>query len=166
MSDSAPKPKPPRRANGTFEKGASGNPNGRPKGARPPDILSPQNVRDTIYDAADFEVPIVLQGKRKKLTLFEANLLTLAMAGAGGDKASAAKFVDAIARASDQELRMMDATKKRIDGYSPAYRLETDPAKREELRKAWMRLLREAEGDRERTTRGIQKRRKKPDPWD
>lgn len=93
-------------------------------------------MRDLAYDVADFKVGGTISGKQYKLPLLQANLLTLGLAGASGDKACAAKFVDFMARASDQELRNMERMLKRLDGVTPAYKDERDPERRRALMEA------------------------------
>lgn len=152
--------KPKRRGNGTYEPGTTGNPNGRPKKDRR--IPHPETIRDTIYDVADFEMLAQLKGKTERVSLLQANLLTLGLAGAAGDKASARAFLGYVQDGSEQELRNMDRMMKRIDRVTtPAYELATDPAQRAELLRAWNAAVAEALGTRQRTTRGFPKRKRK-----
>lgn len=155
------KPKPERRANGTFKEGVSGNPKGRPKKDRR--IPHPENIRDMQYDIAEYEMTVTMNGKRHKVNLMQANLLTLAIAGAAGDKAAARSYLAYIQYCTDQELREMQRLAKRLDGHEPAYKQEHDPVRRARLKEAWHRAVAEATGERERTTRGLGK--KKPPRW-
>jgi hypothetical protein len=152
---------PARRADGTFGKGVSGNPKGRPKKDRR--IPHPENIRDMQYDVAEFAMTVTINGKRHKVNLLQANLMTLAIAGAAGDKAAARAYLKHVQMCTEQELSEMSRLIKRLDGYSPAYKTERDPVRRARLKEAWSRAVAEATGERERTTRGLGK--KKPPRW-
>jgi hypothetical protein len=150
-----------RRADGTFVRGASGNPKGRPKKDRR--IPSPEIMRDMQYDVAEFGMTLTINGKRHKVNLLQANLMTLAIAGAAGDKAAARSYLKHVQMCTEQELREMARLIKRLDGLTPAYELERDPVRRARLEEAWRRALAEATGERERTTGGLGKN--KPPRW-
>jgi hypothetical protein len=151
MSDDPAKPS--RRANGTFSKGVTGNPKGRPKKDRR--IPHPETIRDMQYDVAEFEMTAKINGKRITTNLFQANLLTLAMAGATGDKNAARTYLQHMQLCAEQERREMARLIKRLDGITPAYKDESDPARRARLQEAWRRAVAEATGEREKTTRGL-----------
>lgn len=106
---------------------------------------------------------LTINGKRHKVNLLQANLMTLAIAGAAGDKAAARSYLNHMQMCTEQELREMARLIKRLDGVTPAYKLERDPERRAELREAWRRMVAEATGERERTTGGLGK--KKPPRW-
>jgi hypothetical protein len=57
----------------------------------------------------------------------------------------------------------MQRLAERLDGHEPAYKKEHDPVRRARLQDAWHRAVAEATGERERTTRGLGK--KKPPRW-
>lgn len=153
------KVQPTRRSNGTFAKGSSGNRKGRPKKDRR--IPNPEMFRDMQYDVAEFELPITLKGKRFNINLVQANLMTLALAGANGDKASAKSYLDYLQQCTAQELRVMERNMKRLDPVEPAYLAERNPERRARLEEAWQRAMAEATGERERTTGGLGKKRPK-----
>lgn len=153
--------RPARRTNGTFASGASGNPKGRPKKDRR--IPHPDAVRDMQYDVAEFGMTVTINGKRHKVNLLQANLMTLAIAGAAGDKAAARSYLKHVQMCTEQELREMARLIKRLDGTTPAYTQERDPVRRARLKEAWQRAVAEATGERERTTGGLGK--KKPRRW-
>jgi hypothetical protein len=153
--------KKPRRADGTFPKGVSGNSKGRPKKDRR--IPHPENIRDMQYDVAEFAMTVTINGKRHKVNLYQANLMTLAIAGAAGDKAAARAFIKGVQSCTEQERAEMSRLAKRLDGYTPAYVSEHDPVKRAQLQEAWRRAIAESTGERERTTGGLGK--KKPPRW-
>lgn len=161
MSDNPQDKKPARRANGTFAQNESGNPKGRPKKDRR--IPHPENIRDMQYDVAEFGMTATINGKRHKMNLLQANLLTLALAGAAGDKNAARSYLNNVQMCTEQELREMARLIKRLDGITPAYQEERDPVRRARLQDAWQRATAEATGERERTTGGLGK--KKPPRW-
>lgn len=148
-----------RRANGTFAKGSTGNPKGRPPKDRR--IPSPDHMRDMFYDVAEFEMPAQINGKVVRLNLLQSNLLTLALAGAKGDTQCALKFTNAIQQVSEQERREMDRLIKRLDGVTPAYKFESDPVVRARKQKAWHAAVAEATGDRDKTTYGLGRLRRR-----
>jgi len=151
MSDQSNRPG--RRANGTYAEGVSGNPNGRPKKDRR--IPHPENIRDMQYDVAEFEMTLTINGKRYRVNLLQANMLTLAMAGAAGDKRAARDYLELVQACTEQERREMERLIKRLDGSTPSYTSERSPARRERLKEAWVRAVAEANGERERTTGGL-----------
>jgi len=67
--------KPP--ANSRFQKGQSGNPNGRPKGSK--------NLATIVRQAANERVTIVVKGKQRSITKLEAAAKQLANKAAQGD---------------------------------------------------------------------------------
>lgn len=150
---------PNRRANGTFDKGFSGNRRGRPRKDRR--IPHPEKIRDMIYDVLEFEIAGEIKGRRYKLSLMQANLLTLGMAGAAGDAKSAQAFLDKIHRATDQEQRDIERMMKQLDGVTPEYYFEKDETKRAALYKKWLETWAEASGSRRRRTRGLLPKRDK-----
>jgi hypothetical protein len=60
-----------------FQKGVSGNPRGRPKGAR--------NVGSIVSGALSERVTISVNGRRKRITKLEAAVMQLVNRAAGGD---------------------------------------------------------------------------------
>ncbi len=150
---------PDRRANGTFEKGSSGNRRGRPRKTQR--IPHPEKLRDMIYDVLEFEIAGEIKGKRYKLSLMQANMLTLGMAGAAGDVKSAQAFMDKIHRVTDQEQRDIERMMKQLEGIIPEYYLEEDEKKRAALYKKWLETWAEASGSRKRRTKGLRPKRDK-----
>lgn len=150
---------PNRRANGTFEKGVSGNRRGRPRKVRR--IPHPEELRDMIYDVLEFPIAGEIKGQRYKLSLMQANMLTLGMAGAAGDAKSAQAFLDKIHRVTDQEQRDIERMMKQLDGVTPEYYFEKDETKRAALYKKWLDTWAEASGSRKRRTRGLLPKREK-----
>lgn len=151
--------KPQRRANGTFDKDSSGNPKGRPKKDKA--IPHPQHLRDLAYDVARFEIRAEIRGEKYKLNLLQSNLMTLAIAGAGGDAKSAQAFLQHLDRASTKEIRAMEQLTKRLHGVTPLYKLETDPVRKAKLKKEWQEIWAEASGYRPSTTSGLKRVKKR-----
>jgi hypothetical protein len=157
MSNEAKTPR--RRADGTYDKGTSGNRRGRPKKDRR--IPHPENIRDMQYDVAEFAMAVAINGKRHWVNLLQANLMTLAIAGAAGDTKAAQAYLAHVQTCTEQELREMARLAKRLDGLTPAYEREHEPARRARLQEAWKRAVAEASGERERTTGGLGKKKRR-----
>jgi hypothetical protein len=69
-----------------FRKGQSGNPKGRPKGAK--------NLRTLIMEAARHPVTATIAGKTRKITNIQATTLQLATKAASGNQAAIVKILD------------------------------------------------------------------------
>jgi hypothetical protein len=69
-----------------FRKGVSGNPKGRPKGAK--------NLRTLIMEAARDQVTATIGGKTRRISKIQATTMQLATKAAGGDQAAMGKFLD------------------------------------------------------------------------
>jgi hypothetical protein len=69
-----------------FQKGRSGNPSGRPKGAR--------SVSAVIASALSERVTVNVNGKRRSITKLEAAFTQLANKAAGGDRHAAKLIID------------------------------------------------------------------------
>lgn len=95
---------------GQFEKGSSGNENGRPKREKPNHRLPARN-RDAIFRIAEMEREVVIDGVRQTLTLFEAAAMRLAIAAAGGDRVATRQFVQLVSDAAKEDLSMRLRTK-------------------------------------------------------
>lgn len=85
--------KPP--VNSRFEKGQSGNPNGRPKGTK--------NVNTMLRDALYAPIQIQQNGKTTTVTALEAIILKLRNNAIGGDYRSAVQALRLAARSVEQE---------------------------------------------------------------
>ncbi|MBZ9873179.1 DUF5681 domain-containing protein [Mesorhizobium sp. BR1-1-9] len=85
--------KPP--VNSRFEKGRSGNPNGRPKGKK--------NVNTMLRDAFFAPIQIQQNGKTTAVTALEAIILKLRNNAIGGDYRSAVQALQLAARSVEQE---------------------------------------------------------------
>lgn len=68
---------------GQFEKGASGNPRGRPRNLRV--TISDEQLRQDFFDVAETPVPIVQNGKRKLIPARLAIEKQLVLKAASGD---------------------------------------------------------------------------------
>ena len=69
-----------------FQKGVSGNKNGRPKGSK--------NLSTVLMDAAGDRVTVTIGGKQRRISKLQATAMQLATNAAGGHPASVAKFLD------------------------------------------------------------------------
>ncbi|MFB9980920.1 DUF5681 domain-containing protein [Mesorhizobium kowhaii] len=85
--------KPP--VNSRFEKGRSGNPNGRPKGKK--------NVNTMLRDALYAPIQIQQNGKTTTVTALEAIVLKLRNNAIGGDYRSAVQAIALAMRSFEQE---------------------------------------------------------------
>ena len=146
--------KPQRRGNGTFANGSSGNPGGRP--AKNRRIPHPEEFRDHVYDIAEFKIPATLGGKKGMISLFDANLATIGMAGGKGDPKYALKFIECVIAVTVQEQRVADNLLRRLDGDgTPAYLSETNPEQRAILKKGFDYYFNLANARRDKTTKGL-----------
>ncbi|MCB1358323.1 MAG: hypothetical protein KDK53_18155 [Maritimibacter sp.] len=75
--------KPPRTSR--FKPGQSGNPRGRPRGAK--------NVDTILHDVLMQQVTVLESGKRRKITVFEAYLKRLSKQALEGDSKSGDKMI-------------------------------------------------------------------------
>lgn len=88
---------------GTFAPRQSGNPRGpRPKRQRDPKL--PAARRDAIFRVADRLIPITIDGKTEKISIFEACVLQLGRAGATGNRISAKDFINMALATSEADL--------------------------------------------------------------
>jgi len=69
-----------------FQKGISGNPNGRPKGSK--------NLSTLMMEAARDQVSATIGGKTRKISKIQATTMQLATKAAGGDHAAMGRFLD------------------------------------------------------------------------
>jgi hypothetical protein len=69
-----------------FRKGASGHPEGRPKGSK--------NLSTLIMEAARDQVSATVGGKTRKISKIQATTMQLATKAASGDHAAMGKFLD------------------------------------------------------------------------
>ena len=81
-------------SSGRFAKGRSGNPNGRPKKGR--------SVDQAILKAANETVPIIENGRRRRLRKIDAVAKQVLNRGAGGDPRSAKLALDFAQKAEDR----------------------------------------------------------------
>jgi hypothetical protein len=89
--------------NGRFRKGCSGNPRGRRMRFRS-DPKLPASRRRVISDVADRRIEVKIDGQPREMSLFEANVHSLAVAGAKGNRVAAQKFIDLMLDLADRDL--------------------------------------------------------------
>lgn len=150
----------PARKAGRFEKGKSGNLKGRPRLSEK--ISHPETFRDRVFAIAEFKIPTSLSGKRRKLTLYEVNVLNLGLKGAEGDARASEKFLDKVHENLEQELRYMREALKNLQSVEPLWLKEEDPVRRAALKQQWDYALNAATGRRERTTSHFPAPKRKP----
>ena len=80
-----------------FQKGASGNPRGRPKGSR--------NVASVLTDALSERVTVNQSGKRRTITKLEAAVTQVANQAAGGDQRAIKLVLDLLGHAEREAAR-------------------------------------------------------------
>lgn len=100
-----------RNRKGQFEKGSSGNEYGRPPREKTSHRLPARN-RNAILDIAERQIEITMGGKREQLSLFEANVLRLAMDGAQGNRVSARQFAKLVDDTAKEDLTMKLSVKQ------------------------------------------------------
>jgi hypothetical protein len=116
-----------RKRDGTFKAGSSGNPRGRPpKLARDPKL--PAARRDAIFRVADRLIPVTIDGKTEKISIFEACVLQLGRAGASGNRISAKDFIQMALATSETDLA------RRLASLNAIERMNSVEAENERLR--------------------------------
>jgi hypothetical protein len=98
-SEKAPKPA---REKGRFAKGSSGNPAGRPAKHKKRHSM-PEINRRAAFDIAEREITLKANDTLQTVTLYQANLLRLAMDGANGNRNAARLFIAEVNRAASME---------------------------------------------------------------
>ena len=80
-----------------FKPGQSGNPNGRHKGKQNklPD-MSEERLKSITLQEAYRNVPIMVRGRTKKISMIEANIRALAVSGAKGNNRAANIFASSV----------------------------------------------------------------------
>ena len=152
--------KPTRGKDGRFPRGVSGNPKGRPTRNR--QIPSAKDVRDMLYDVAEFPVSVKIDGKSLKVPLIVANALTLGAKGAAGDVLGARSFMATLRLAVEQEQRNSSELAKRFEDSEPAYLREIDPKRRAAFKRGWDDLQAEIGGKRQRRSQPFPPAKRKP----
>ena len=94
-----------RQSDGTFKRGVSGNPNGRPV-KRKPDHSIPARNRRELFKIAQMEVAVTINGKTEMMSMYNAANLQLAMAAAKGDRHAAKLFVQTVNSQAQTDLLM------------------------------------------------------------
>ena len=104
----------PRDSKGRFPKGVSGNPLGRRMQLRR-DPKLPASRRRVISDVADKQIDVTVDGEKRRMGLFEANVHAIAVAGAKGSRVAAQKFVDLMIALADTDLERRLATRELME---------------------------------------------------
>lgn len=113
--DEAAKYSPARDDKGRYLPRNSGNPRGR-KMQFKRDPKLPASRRRIISDVADKLIDVKLPGgEKRKMSLFEANVVTIAVAGAKGDRVGAQKFIDLMLELADRDLERRLATRQLLE---------------------------------------------------
>ncbi len=100
-----------RNKKGQFEKGASGNENGRPS-RKAPSHRKPAFNRNAVFAVAEMQREVIFDGQKRLMTLYEAALLRMAIAAANGDRVACQKFVSLVDETATRDLSMRLATKQ------------------------------------------------------
>ena len=130
-------PKPPRSADyevgygkppksGQFKKGQSGNPKGRPKGAKNKAPASLKKMYDLVLKEAYREVTVQDKEGPRSLSIFEAALRSLGVKAAQGNVRASKLLIDLTSKVEAEELR------ERLEGFDKAVAYKTQ--KRAEIR--------------------------------
>jgi hypothetical protein len=96
---------------GRFQKGVSGNLRGR-KMQFPRDPRLPASCRCAIMDVADTLMEVKVDGQPRRMSLFEANVHALAVAGAKGNRVASQKFIELMLRLSEIDLERRLVTQR------------------------------------------------------
>ena len=102
LDEDALPPKPVRDGKGRFVKGSSGNPAGQAYRI-PRDPSLPASRRRIINAVADEEVEVKVNGKPRRMSLYEANVRALGLAGTR-DRVAALKFIELTNETSERHL--------------------------------------------------------------
>lgn len=102
-----------RNKKGQFEKGVCGNPYGRRAKTRTSHRL-PATNRNSIIDIAERRIEITVGGKKEEMSLFEANVLRLAMDGAHGNRLSSRQFAQLLMSTAKEDLIMKLSAKQLV----------------------------------------------------
>jgi hypothetical protein len=113
---------------GTFAPGQSGNPNG-PRIKRERDPKLPAARRDAIFRVADRKIPVTIDGKTERISIFEACVLQLGRAGATGNRISAKDFINMALATSEADLT------RRLTSMAMIERMNAVEEENSELRK-------------------------------
>jgi len=96
---------PGRDRKGRFRKGSSGNPRGKKKVQFKRDPGLPASRRRVISEVADKQIEVTIDGQKRSMSLFEANVHAIAVAGAKGNRIAAQKFIDLMLELADRDLK-------------------------------------------------------------
>jgi hypothetical protein len=96
-------PEPERDGRGRFRKGSSGNPKGR-RMEFPHDPSLPASRRRVINQVADEIVEVKVNGKPQRMTMFEANVRSLALDGTR-NRVAAQRFIELANFTSEADLQ-------------------------------------------------------------
>lgn len=103
-----------RNRKGQFEKGASGNENGRPS-KKAPSHRIPAFNRNAVFAIAEMQREVTIDGEKRLMTLYEAAVLRMAIAAASGDRVACQKFVSLVDETASRDLSMRLATKRLME---------------------------------------------------
>lgn len=106
--------KPQRDALGRYLPDNSGNPRGKNfQLKRDPKL--PASRRRVISDVADRMFSVTIDGVKRKMSLYEANVHTMAVAGAKGDRIAAKKFIELMLLLADRDLERRLMTRQMME---------------------------------------------------
>ena len=103
-----------RNAKGQFEKGFSGNGNGRGARKKPSHRLPALN-RKAILEIAEKEMEVTVNGERQTMSIYQAALWQMGIAAVKGDRVAARQFVQLVSDTAKEDLTMSLRTRLLMD---------------------------------------------------
>lgn len=124
--------KPPREHR--FKKGSSGNPAGRPKGAKnKPFVHSLNPFVDSVLRAAEQTVPVRDGGERVEMSVFDATLRQVGLKAALGEFRFSKLFLETVNEASQERLQEVVSQVRSVEAYKAQWEPVFEHARRNGL---------------------------------
>lgn len=113
-----------------FQKGQSGNPRGRPKGAQKPNTLGDERLKDIILTEAYRTIKLVENGKQVTMTMVEAVVRSMAVNAAKGQLRAQKLFTQLLTDTERANKRVADAWIQEAINYKVNWTEEIERCKR------------------------------------